>query len=102
LASYAHVPVDPKKAESLTKDSFTATEAIEDPPDKDQCGQVGTAGDIKSWIQERVLSEMVQKGKSHKPKSCSHKPRSRCAPTSQRSWLNMTLRRRIFLLRRRY
>ena len=63
LASYAHVPVDPKKAESLTKDSFTATEAIEDPPDKDQCGQVGTAGDIKSWIQERVLSEMVQKGK---------------------------------------
>ncbi|PYV46053.1 MAG: hypothetical protein DMG94_11275 [Acidobacteria bacterium] len=57
LASYAHVPVDPKKAESLTKDSFTATEAIEDPPDKDQCGQVGTAGDIKSWIQEITQAE---------------------------------------------
>ena len=62
-ASYAYVPVDPKKAESLAKQSFTATEAIEDPPVKDQCGSIGSAGDIKSWIQERVLSEMVQKAK---------------------------------------
>ncbi len=60
-ASYAYVPIDPKKAESLAKDSFTASEGIEDPSDKDQCGSVGSAGDIKGWIQERVLSEMIQK-----------------------------------------
>jgi hypothetical protein len=60
-ASYAYVPVDPKKAESLAKDSFVASEAIEDPPDKDQCGPIGSAGDIKSWIQERVLSDMIKK-----------------------------------------
>ena len=60
-ASYAYLPVDPKKAENLAKDSFTASQAIEDPADKDQCGSIGSAGDIKSWIQERVLSRMIEK-----------------------------------------
>src|SRR6266568_7174287 len=60
-ASYAYLPVYPKKAESLAKDSFTASQAIEDPADKDQCGSIGSAGDIKSWIQERVLSRMIEK-----------------------------------------
>ena len=60
-ASYAYLPVDPKKAESLAKDSFTASQAIEDPADKDQCGSIGSAGDIKSWIQERGLSRMIEK-----------------------------------------
>lgn len=60
-ASHAHVSIDPKKAETLAKDSFTASEAIEDPADRDQCGPIGSAGDIKSWIQERVLSEMIKK-----------------------------------------
>src|SRR5438552_10110648 len=60
-ASYAYLPIDPKKAESLAKDSFTASQAIEDPADKDQCGSIGSAGDIKSWIQERVLSRMIEK-----------------------------------------
>lgn len=63
-ASYAYVPIDPKKAESLAKDSFTASEAIEDPSDKDQCGPIGSAGDIKSWIQKRVLSDLTQKEKA--------------------------------------
>lgn len=62
-ASYAYATVDSKKAESVSKDSFTASEAIEEPADRDQCGPIGGAGDIKSWIQERVLSAMVQKGK---------------------------------------
>src|SRR6266568_7128076 len=62
-ASYAYLPIDPKKAESLAKDSFTASQAIEDPADKDQCGPIGSAGDIKSWIQERVLSDMIRKEK---------------------------------------
>src|SRR6266496_2528307 len=54
-ASYAYAVLDSKKAESLAKDSLLATEAIEDPPDNDQCGPIGSAGDIKSWIQEQVL-----------------------------------------------
>jgi hypothetical protein len=62
-ASYAYVPIDPEKAESVAKDSFVASEAIEDPADRDQCGPIGSAGDIKSWIQERVLSEMIKKEK---------------------------------------
>src|SRR6058998_3140820 len=45
-ASYAYTVLDPKKAESVAKDSFLATEAIEDPPDNDQCGPIGGAGDI--------------------------------------------------------
>ena len=60
-ASYAYVSVDPKKGERLTKDAFTATETIEEPADPNQCGNVGSAGDIKSWIQERVLSDMITK-----------------------------------------
>jgi hypothetical protein len=60
-ASYAYTTVDAKKAESVSKESFTASQAIDDPADPDQCGPIGSAGDIKSWIQERVLSEMVRK-----------------------------------------
>jgi hypothetical protein len=60
-ASYAYAAVDAKKAQSLTKEAYLATQAIEEPADPDQCGQVGSAGDIKSWIQERILSEMITK-----------------------------------------
>jgi len=62
-ASYAYAVVDLKKAETLSKESFTAAEAIDVPSDHDQCGPIGGSGDIKSWIQERVLSAMVGKGK---------------------------------------
>ena len=62
-ASYAYVAIDAKKADDRTKDAFMATEAIEDPADQDQCGAVGSAGDIKSWIQERVLSDLIRKDK---------------------------------------
>jgi len=60
-ASYAYVPVDPKKAESLTLDAYLATQGIEDATDSDRCRASGSDGDIKSWIQERVLSEMIKK-----------------------------------------
>src|SRR5438874_7292266 len=59
--SYAYSRLDPKKAERLAKDSFVAAQTIEDPPDHDQCGSIGGAGDIKSWIEERVLEEMIRK-----------------------------------------
>lgn len=62
-ASYAYAVIDTKKAEERAKEAFIATEAIEDPPDNNPCGPPGSAGDIKSWIQERVLSEMVSKNK---------------------------------------
>ena len=62
-ASYAYAVVDLKKAETLSKESFAAAEAIDVPSDHDQCGPIGGSGDIKSWIQERVLSAMVGKGK---------------------------------------
>jgi len=62
-ASYAYTALDPKKAESVSKESFTASEAIEDPPDHDQCGPIGSAGDIKSWIQERVVLDMIRNEK---------------------------------------
>src|SRR5438552_2442266 len=47
-ASNAYATVDPKKAESLTHESFVASQSIEDPSDRDQCGPLGSAGDIKS------------------------------------------------------
>ncbi len=62
-ASYAYAVIDTKKAEERAKEAFIATEAIEDPPDNNPCGPPGSAGDIKSWIQERVLSEMVAKNR---------------------------------------
>ena len=37
------------------------TLTIEEPADPNQCGNVGSAGDIKSWIQERVLKDMITK-----------------------------------------
>ncbi|HTM35681.1 MAG TPA: hypothetical protein VL156_02935 [Terriglobales bacterium] len=57
---HAYTKVDAKKAFSVAKDSFIASEAIDDPTDTNQCGPTGSAGDIKSWVQERVLAEMVR------------------------------------------
>ena len=62
-AAYAYRKIDAKKGDSVAKDSFTASEAIEDPTDSNQCGPPGSAGDIKSWVQERVLTEMIRKEK---------------------------------------
>jgi hypothetical protein len=59
--SYAYRKLDPKQAEKLSRDAFTATQAIEDPSDSDHCAAPGSAGDIKSWIQQRVLYNMVHK-----------------------------------------
>ena len=60
-ASYAYTKLDPKQAEKLSRDAFTATQAIEDASDNDHCAALGSAGDIKSWIQQRVLYDMVHK-----------------------------------------
>jgi hypothetical protein len=59
-ASYAYVPVDPKKSEQLAENSFSAAQVIEQ-RDDDQCGSLGSAGDIQSWIEERVLDEFIRK-----------------------------------------
>lgn len=63
-ASYAYAPIDSKKAESVPRDSLVASESIEDAPNDDQCAPIGDAGDIKAWIQERMLSEMIHKEKT--------------------------------------
>jgi hypothetical protein len=60
----AYRRIDPKKADKAAFDAFTATLAIPDPADGDFCVQVGSAGDIKSWIQQQVLYEMVHKDKT--------------------------------------
>ncbi len=60
-ASYAYTKLDPKQAEKLSRDAFTATQGIEDSSDNDHCAAPGSAGDIKSWIQQRVLYNMVHK-----------------------------------------
>ena len=62
-ASYAYAKVDPKKAERVAADAFTATQAIEDAPSDDHCAAAGSAGDIKGWIQQSILSDMVTKEK---------------------------------------
>src|SRR5581483_9819050 len=63
-ASTAYMKVDPKKAERLRLEAFTATQSIEPPASDDFCAPVGSAGDIKSWIQTRVLSELIQQNKA--------------------------------------
>ena len=60
-ASYAYAKVDPKKAERIALDAFTATQAIEDAASDDHCAAAGTVGDIKGWIQQSILSDMVTK-----------------------------------------
>jgi hypothetical protein len=60
-ASYAYTKVDPKKAEKLSLDAFRATQAIEDASNNDHCAAMGSAGDMKSWIQKHTLHDMVHK-----------------------------------------
>ena len=60
-ASYAYTKLDPKHAEKLSREAFTATQAIEDASENDHCARPGSAGDIKSWIQQQVLYDMVHK-----------------------------------------
>jgi hypothetical protein len=61
-ASYAYTKLDPKQADKLSWDAFTATQAMEDASDNDHCAAMGSAGDMKSWIQQHVLYDMVHKG----------------------------------------
>src|SRR5579864_1157488 len=62
--SYAYAKVDLRKSESVAKDAFIASLAIESSSDNSsdaQCGSEGGAGGIKNWVQEHVLSAMLQK-----------------------------------------
>jgi hypothetical protein len=60
-ASYAYTKIKPKHAEKLSRDAFVTTQAIEDAPENDSCNAPGSSGDIKSWIQESLLYDMVHK-----------------------------------------
>lgn len=60
-SSYAYAKLEPKQADTLSRDAFIATQAIEDPSDNDYCASLGSSGDIKSLIQEGVLHGMLQK-----------------------------------------
>jgi hypothetical protein len=60
-ASYAYTKLSPKHAEKLSRDAFIATQAIDDPSENDHCTAPGSAGDIKSWIQQQVLYDMVHR-----------------------------------------
>ena len=59
--SYGYTKLNPKQAQKLSRMAFAATQAIEDPLDNDRCAPLGSAGDMKSWIQQRVLYNMVHK-----------------------------------------
>jgi hypothetical protein len=60
-ASYAYTKINPKRAEKLSTEAFVATQAIEDAPENDSCAAPGSGGDIKSWIQQSVLYDLVHK-----------------------------------------
>jgi len=60
-ASYVHAKLDPKHAGKVSRDAFMATLTIEDPPESDRCGVPGSAGDIKGWIQLRLLYDMLHR-----------------------------------------
>ena len=60
-ASYAYTKLDPKHAQKLSRDAFMASQGIEDAPENDHCAAPGSAGDIKSWIQQSVLYDMIHK-----------------------------------------
>ena len=60
-ASYAYTKINPKHAQKLSSDAFVATQAIEDAPENDSCGAPGSSGDLKSWIQQSVLYDLVHK-----------------------------------------
>jgi len=62
-ASYAYATTDPKMAAQLARDAFAASQSIEDPGSTSRCGgALGSDSDIKGWIQERVLLDLLQKG----------------------------------------
>src|SRR5260370_2207930 len=60
-ASYVYRKLERKQAEKASREAFMATQAIEAASDRDHCAALGSAGDIKSWIQLHVLSDMVHK-----------------------------------------
>jgi len=59
-ASYGFATTDPKVAAKIARDAFTASQSIADPEGNSACGgPLGSDSDIKGWIQERVLLDMI-------------------------------------------
>jgi hypothetical protein len=62
-ASNAYAAIDAKEGDKFAEEAFIASEAIDDPREDDRCNAAGGSGDIKTWIQRQVLSEMLRKDK---------------------------------------
>lgn len=61
-ASYGYAATDPEVSTKLARDAFAASQSIEDPNSPSTCGgPLGSDSDIKGWIQERVLLDMIHK-----------------------------------------
>jgi hypothetical protein len=62
--SQAYAALDPKKSARLVKESFVATTEIESPSSPPKCGvsESGNMANIKPWLQERILSGMIEAG----------------------------------------
>ena len=61
-ASNGYAATDPELSTKLARDAFAASESIADPDSPSTCGgPLGSDSDIKGWIQERVLLDMIHK-----------------------------------------
>src|SRR5215469_785600 len=61
-ASYGYAATDPEVSTKLAREAFAASQSIEDPDRPSTCGgPLGSDSNIKGWIQERVLLDMIHK-----------------------------------------
>src|SRR5215467_9065483 len=61
-ASYGYAATDPEVSTKLAREAFAASRSIVEHGGRSTCGgPLGSDGDIKSWIQERVLLDMIHK-----------------------------------------
>ena len=61
-ASYGYAATDRELSAKLAREAFTASQSIENPDGRGTCGvALGSDSDIKGWIQERVLLDMIRK-----------------------------------------
>jgi len=61
-ASYGYAATDPEVSTKLAREAFAASQSIEDRDRPSTCGgPLGSDSNIKGWIQERVLLDMIHK-----------------------------------------
>lgn len=62
-ASYGYATADPDVSAKLAGEAFTASQSIKDPDGRGSTcgGPLGSNSDIKGWIQERILLDMIRK-----------------------------------------